>query len=157
MGDSATPPAEPSETTEPDSTPWARVDTVADGRVVRVTVGGDIDQATVAALDEGLDEGLALTAESEARMLAVDLDAAGFLASVGLSALIRTHHRLHEDGRELVVVLAEDHKLVRLLWTTALNHVVTVVSSIDAAVARLAEPDPGADAGGSAVEGREAG
>ncbi|MEU4804561.1 STAS domain-containing protein [Actinosynnema sp. NPDC023587] len=118
-----------------DAAPWARVDTVADGRAVRVRVGGDIDQKTVKALQDGLDEGVTRAADIGARMLVVDLDEAGFLASVGLSALINAHHRLHEADRELVVVLAEDHKLVRLLWTTALNHVVTVVSSLEAALA----------------------
>lgn len=128
------------------TTPWARVDAVGDGRAIRVQAGGDIDQATVKVLVDGLDDGVRRAAEAGVGVVVLDLDAIDFLASAGLSALIHAHNRLHEAGRELVVVLAEDHKLVRLLWTTALNQVVTVVPSVEAALTRRVEPDGGAAA-----------
>ncbi|MBW4718765.1 STAS domain-containing protein [Saccharothrix obliqua] len=144
MGDSAGQPADdPTGGTpgaEGESKTWTKVEGVADGRAVRVRVGGDVDQASVTTLSDGLDEGVRHAVDAKADLLVVDLDATGFLASVGLSALIRTHQRMQDAGGEMVVVLAEDHKLVRLLWTTALHQVVPVASSLEAALARRAEP-----------------
>ncbi|MEU5695883.1 STAS domain-containing protein [Actinosynnema sp. NPDC020468] len=117
----------------PESKPWARVETAAEGRVVHVLVGGDIDQDSLSVLEGALDEGLAKT-DDTAALVAVDLNAVDFLGSVGLSALIRAHGEAVERGRSLAVVLAPEHKVARVLWATALTRIVTVVDSVDQAV-----------------------
>jgi len=117
--------------------PWTRVETAAEGQAVLVKVGGDIDQGTIATLDEGLDEGLARAKDGAAALLAVDLHEVGMLASVGLSSLIRAHNQAREDGVELVVVVDSDHQLTRLLWTTALTRILTVATSVGEALTRV--------------------
>ncbi|MEV0680061.1 STAS domain-containing protein [Actinosynnema sp. NPDC050436] len=143
MGDSVDEPGADSKTaasgTASAARAWTRVDVVGDGKAVRVAVGGEVDQASARVLVDGLDEGVQRAAEAGVRLVVVDLDATGFLASVGLSALIHAFQRLQEAGRELVVLLSANHRLVRLLWTTALHQVVPVVSSLDDALARLSE------------------
>ncbi|RKT54784.1 STAS domain-containing protein [Saccharothrix australiensis] len=124
--------------TNPETGPWTRVETLAEGQAVLVRVGGDIDQGTVATLDEGL----ARATATSAPLVAVDLHEVGLLASVGLSSLIRVHQRLGEDGREFAVVVDAEHQLSRLLWTTALTRILTVVPSVDEALAR-APRNPG--------------
>ncbi|WP_433260056.1 STAS domain-containing protein [Actinosynnema sp. CS-041913] len=122
--------------TSPEEGPWTRVETMAEGQAVLVRVGGIIDQDTVSTLDEGLDNGFAQAKDAGALLLAVDLHEVGLLASVGLSSLIRAHHQAGDQGLELAVVVEPDHQLTRLLWTTALTRILTVVPSVEEALAR---------------------
>lgn len=119
--------------------PWTRIEVLADGQVVRLRVGGDIDQKTVEVLEKGLAQGLVQAESLGARLLAVDLEQVGFLASVGLSALIRAHNHAVDQKRTMVVVLAPEHKLARLLWLTALSQVVTVTPSVEQALAEVGD------------------
>ncbi|MBB5953724.1 anti-anti-sigma factor [Saccharothrix tamanrassetensis] len=120
--------------TSEEAGPWTRVETLAEGQAVLVRVGGDIDQSTVAKLDEGLDDGIKQAKGAEALLLVVDLQEVGMLASVGLSSLIRAHHQTRDEGLELVVVVNPDHHLTRLLWTTALTQILTVAGSVEEAL-----------------------
>ncbi|WP_051766798.1 STAS domain-containing protein [Saccharothrix syringae] len=128
-----TTPAEQAGTT---TGPWTRVEPLADGQAVVVRVGGDIDQKTADVLDKGLDEGLAKAVEAGALLVVVDLQEVGFVASTGLSSLIRVHNATRDKGLELVVVLPDEHRLSRLLWLTALSRILTVTTSVEQALAQ---------------------
>ncbi|MFD7654290.1 STAS domain-containing protein [Actinosynnema sp. NPDC059797] len=137
----STPEANPSEASapepgepEPAARPWTRVEPLADTQAVAVRVGGDIDHNTAEVLDEGLDEGLAKAIEAEALLLVVDLREVGFVASTGLSSLIRVHNAAKDKGLDLVVALPEEHRLSRLLWLTALSRILTVTNSVEEAL-----------------------
>ena len=69
-----------------------------DGRVV-VAARGEIDLATVGALDAAVARALA----SDARDLWIDLTGVEFIDSTGLTAIVRAHKGLN-DGRRLVVI-----------------------------------------------------
>lgn len=120
--------------TTPEQGPWTRVEPFADGQAVAVRVGGDVDQTTVEVLDQGLDEALAKAIETGALLVVVDLQEVGFVASTGLSSLIRVHNAAKDKGLELVVVLPDEHRLSRLLWLTALSRILTVTSSVEEAL-----------------------
>ncbi|GGP87418.1 STAS domain-containing protein [Saccharothrix coeruleofusca] len=121
--------------------PWTRIEVLADGQVVQLRVGGDIDQKTVEVLEKGLAQALVQAESLGARLLAVDLDEVGFLASVGLSVLIRAHNHAVDQKRGMAVILAPEHKLARLLWLTALTQVVNVTDSVEEALAKVGAPD----------------
>ncbi|GAA1298503.1 hypothetical protein GCM10009634_55100 [Saccharothrix xinjiangensis] len=97
-------------------------------------VGGDVDHNTAEVLDEGLDEAMAKAIEAEALLLVVDLQEVGFVASTGLSSLIRVHNAAKDKGLDLVVVLPGEHRLSRLLWLTALSRILTVTNSVEEAL-----------------------
>ncbi|MFT7834593.1 STAS domain-containing protein [Saccharothrix sp. BKS2] len=124
----------PETTNQEGEDPWTRVELLADAQAVAVRVGGDIDQKTVEVLDKGLDEGLAKAVEVEALLVVVDLQEVGFVASTGLSSLIRVHNAARDKGLELVVVLPDEHRLSRLLWLTALSRILTVTPSVEEAL-----------------------
>lgn len=125
---------EPAGKPEPAARPWTRVEPLADTQAVAVRVGGDIDHNTAEVLDEGLEEGLAKAIEAEALLLVVDLQEVGFVASTGLSSLIRVHNAAKDKGLDLVVALPEEHRLSRLLWLTALSRILTVTNSVEEAL-----------------------
>jgi anti-anti-sigma factor len=124
----------PETTTPEEKGPWTRVELLADAQAVAVRVGGDIDQKTVEVLDKGLDEGLAKAVEAQALLVVVDLQEVGFVASTGLSSLIRVHNATKDKGLELVVVLPDEHRLSRLLWLTALSRILAVTTSVEEAL-----------------------
>ncbi|MDR6594879.1 MULTISPECIES: STAS domain-containing protein [Saccharothrix] len=122
--------------TTPEAGLRTRVETQAEDQAVVVGIVGDVDQSTSEALDKALDEGVAKAKESGALLVVVDLQEVGFVASAGLSSLIKAHNRARDEGLELVVVLPEEHRLARLLWLTALSRVLTVVSSLEEALTK---------------------
>lgn len=96
-----------------------------------VTVGGDIDALTVAALETHVD--LLLEADS-VRRLVLDLSAVEFVDSSGLSLLVRVHKRLLASGGTLVVVVTST-SVRRVLEVTGLADVLDLQPSLDAALA----------------------
>ncbi|MGM1065296.1 STAS domain-containing protein [Saccharothrix sp. Mg75] len=122
--------------TTPEAGLRTRVEPLADDQAVLVGVGGDVDQSTVEALDQALDDGVTKAKGDGALLVVVDLQEVGFVASAGLSSLIKAHNRTRDEGLELVVVLPEEHRLARLLWLTALSRVLTVVGSVEEALAK---------------------
>jgi anti-sigma B factor antagonist len=78
-----------------------RVTTTIDGDSFVVAVHGEVDLASVAALDAATSRALA----SDARRIVIDLGACEFLDSTGLHALVRLHRRVtRRAGRELLVL-----------------------------------------------------
>jgi stage II sporulation protein AA (anti-sigma F factor antagonist) len=75
------------------------------GRLVRArrevvyAVAGDLDNASAVALSRRL----ASLAEGTVGDIVLDVSGVGFVDSVGLEALIRTHRALRDDGRRLVL------------------------------------------------------
>lgn len=90
-------------------------------------VEGDLDLASAPTLRHRLRD--AAQAAVPAR-LAVDLDAAGVVDSVGLGLLVGLRRRVVEAGGEMVVVCSNP-RLVALLAVTGLDGVFRVVASLD--------------------------
>jgi anti-sigma B factor antagonist len=67
--------------------------------VVVLTVGGEVDLATVPALEAAVDEALA----SQPTALVVDLSEVEFLASAGLQTLVTTHEKVGTSVQFAVV------------------------------------------------------
>jgi anti-sigma B factor antagonist len=67
--------------------------------VAVLTVGGEVDLATVSALEAAVDEALA----SQPTALVVDLSEVEFLASAGLQTLVTTHEKVGTSVQFAVV------------------------------------------------------
>ena len=99
--------------------------------VVIVRAVGDIDLGTAPLLSDHLDQATAqLTPPAP---LILDLSGVEFLASVGLSELLKHSQRCVDLGSSLVVV-ATHRAVLRTMQITGLTENITVVSSIDAAL-----------------------
>ncbi|MGV0791981.1 STAS domain-containing protein [Mycolicibacterium sp. XJ1819] len=94
-----------------------------------VAVGGDIDLATIPALEGAL-------ADAEARgpaVLIVDLSDVDFLASAGLQALVAAHERIGRSARFAVV--ADGPSTSRPIQLTGLDQVLSLYPTISDAIA----------------------
>ncbi|MFV9635130.1 STAS domain-containing protein [Mycobacterium neumannii] len=96
-----------------------------------LTVGGDVDLATVPAFQAAITE--ALTQEPSA--LVVDLLAVDFLASAGLQALVATHETVSKSARFAVV--ADGPATSRPIQLTGLDQVFSLYSTLAEALAAL--------------------
>lgn len=99
-----------------------------DGFVV-LTVGGSIDMETSPELRAGLDELLA----GGASKLVVDLGGVDFLDSSALGVLVGVRKQMGAAG--VLRVACADPSLVRLFEITRLTEMLTVVPSVDDALA----------------------
>jgi anti-sigma B factor antagonist len=99
-----------------------------------VTVGGDIDIATVARLREGLAE----LAASGCPLVA-DLDQVRFIDSAGLSVLVGTANRVAAHGGSLHVVCARP-KIRQLFRLTGLDQRIPLARTLDEAREALGAP-----------------
>ena len=97
-----------------------------------VTVGGEIDIATVTQLREGLVE-LAISGQP----LVADLDRVSFIDSAGLSALVGAANRAAVSGGSLHVVCAQP-KIRQLFRLTGLDHRIPLARTLDEAREALA-------------------
>ena len=98
-------------------------------------VDGEIDLATVDVLRAGLADALA----QGVPLVVVDLEAVGFLGSVGLSALIGAHEKATQSGSRLVVVVSSTRPAMRTMQVTGLTELLSVTESVDLAIS----PGPG--------------
>jgi anti-sigma B factor antagonist len=105
--------------------------TVPGGCVVEVT--GEVDIST----ERHLREHLARVADTRPAVLIVDLGKVGFLDSTGLGMLIATFKRVQADGGRLCLA-APQTPVRKLLRMTALDRVIAVYDSVDAAQANAA-------------------
>lgn len=92
---------------------------------------GELDAFTVSQFRQSLAE-----LASNPRLL-IDLSGVPFIDSAGLGALIGGIRRARELGGEVAVSCNRD-TLTRLLHTTGLDRIVTVVETVEAAAAVLA-------------------
>lgn len=96
-----------------------------------LTVGGDVDLATVPTFQAAITE--ALTQEPSA--LVVDLLAVDFLASAGLQALVATHESVSKSARFAVV--ADGPATSRPIQLTGLDQVFSLFLTLDDALSAL--------------------
>jgi anti-sigma B factor antagonist len=93
-----------------------------------LTVGGDVDLATVPALEAAIDEALV----SKPTGLVIDLSEVGFLASAGLQALVATHNNVSESAQFAVV--ANSAATSRPIQLTGLDHIFELYPTLDEAL-----------------------
>lgn len=85
--------------------------------VAVLTVTGEVDLATVPALEAAIDEALA----TQPSALVIDLSAVDFLASAGLQTLVTTQERVSGSGHFAVV--AEGAATSRPIQLTGLDEI----------------------------------
>ena len=81
--------------------PVFRTETTTEGRAARLAVFGDIDLATVRALERRTQT---LIAEHQLAHLVLDLRGATFLDSLGLGLLVSLQRSCQNEGRRLTIV-----------------------------------------------------
>ncbi|MFL6122182.1 STAS domain-containing protein [Actinophytocola sp.] len=122
-------------TVEPDTgsshDPLLRVHQEARGGAVVVRVVGDVDLATAPALDAHLCR--AQEQLTPPTPLVLDLTGVEFLASAGLSELIKHSQRCATIGSRLIVVAAH-RPVLRAMEVTGLTDTIAVVASVDDAL-----------------------
>jgi anti-sigma B factor antagonist len=96
-----------------------------------LAVGGDVDLATVPALEAAIDEALV----SKPTGLVIDLSEVGFLASAGLQALVATHNNVSESAQFAVV--ANSAATSRPIQLTGLDQIFELYPTVDEALAAL--------------------
>jgi anti-sigma B factor antagonist len=96
-----------------------------------LTVGGDVDLATVPALEAAIDEALV----SKPTGLVIDLSEVGFLASAGLQALVATHNNVSESAQFAVV--ANSAATSRPIQLTGLDQIFELYPTLDEALAAV--------------------
>jgi anti-sigma B factor antagonist len=91
-------------------------------------VSGELDLATAPRLEEALVE-----LPSSANPVVVDLSECTFLDSAGMRVLLTAARRLADEDRSLRVVTA-DPRILRLLEITAIDTLIAVHPSLEAAL-----------------------
>lgn len=92
---------------------------------------GEMDIAAVPALRKLLDDVIG----AGTRRLVIDLTEVDFVDSVALATLVGAQRRIGDDGRMAIVAT---HPYVMLVFeATGLHHVISIVDSREAAVARV--------------------
>lgn len=94
-------------------------------------VGGDIDLATVPALEAAIDEALVPRPTG----LVIDLSEVGFLASAGLQALVATHNNVSPSAQFAVV--ANSAATSRPIQLTGLDQIFELYPTLDEAMAAV--------------------
>ena len=96
-----------------------------------LTVGGEIDVATVVTLQSAISEALA----DRPTALVVDLTGVDFLASAGLQVLVATHESIGESAGFAVV--ADGPATSRPIQLTGLDQILSLHPTLAEAVAAL--------------------
>ena len=91
-------------------------------------VGGDIDLATVPALEAAIDEALA----PKPTGLVIDLSDVEFLASAGLQALVATHNNVSQSAQFAVV--ANSASTSRPIQLTGLDRIFDLYPTLEEAL-----------------------
>ncbi|WIM86521.1 STAS domain-containing protein [Candidatus Mycobacterium wuenschmannii] len=99
-----------------------------DGAAV-VSVGGEIDLSTAPVFEEAIAEAL----EENPPVLAIELSAVTFMASVGLRILAATNEKIGKSTR--IAVVADNPAASRPIQLTGLDSVVALYPTLDAALA----------------------
>jgi anti-sigma B factor antagonist len=96
-----------------------------DGQYVILSVGGEVDLATVPQLHAKLMD----LVEDGVGSIVVDLTPVAFMDSTGLAALLAGHRRAHARGRTIRLVCPEG-QVLRVLRLTGMTMVFPVYSSL---------------------------
>ncbi|MCT7661466.1 STAS domain-containing protein [Mycobacterium deserti] len=96
-----------------------------------LTVGGDVDLATVGDFDAAVNDAL----ERTPKALVIDLTAVDFLASAGLQALVATQQRIGTSAGFAVV--ANGPATSRPIQLTGLDQIFSLFSSLPEALTAL--------------------
>jgi anti-anti-sigma factor len=96
-----------------------------------LTVSGEVDLATVPALEAAIDEALA----TQSTALVIDLSAVEFLASAGLQTLVTTQERLGSSGQFAVV--AEGAATSRPIQLTGLDEIFELYPTLAEALSHV--------------------
>lgn len=99
-----------------------------------IALRGELDVATVPALDEPLHEAIA----EGKRGVAIDLGELTFLDSTGLMVLLNGLRRLTREGGRLVIA-CHNPTVLRLFEITGTDRTFTIVDSREAAIQKLRE------------------
>jgi anti-anti-sigma factor len=94
-------------------------------------VGGDIDLATVSALEAAIDEALI----PKPTGLVIDLSEVGFLASAGLQTLVATHNNVSQSAQFAVV--ANSASTSRPIQLTGLDQIFELYTTLDEALSAV--------------------
>ena len=100
------------------------------GRRHVISVSGEIDLATVGALDAAVTRAISAGAAD----LWVDLTDVEFIDSTGLTALVRAHRAL-DDGRKRLAVICSDGPVTRAFAVSGLGEHIAVFPDRHAAAA----------------------
>jgi anti-sigma B factor antagonist len=101
--------------------PTMAVEVVRDGQIAIVTVGGDLEFGTAAALRTTLID----LAHQAADPVVVDLAAIEFIDSTGLSLLVQAKQRFESQGRRFSL-RRPPHRVMRVLETSGLAELFTI-------------------------------
>jgi anti-sigma B factor antagonist len=104
-----------------------RVEVRRHGSASVVSVSGELDLSTSAALEEEL----TLAADSDAEMLVVDLHQLEFMDSTGLSTLVKAQQAVQGEGKRFVLVRGPQ-QVQRLLTLTGVAERIEVADSLEA-------------------------
>ena len=100
------------------------------GSVAVVHVTGEVDMATEAKLRAAVTDAVS----TEPAALVLDLTGVTFFASAGLHVLVDVQHEATASGLDLLVA-ADNRAVLRPLQITGVDQLVTVVASVDQALA----------------------
>lgn len=101
-----------------------RVDTHTTGRVITLTLTGELDLVSGPAFEAALER----ANDSDADVTVVDLRTLEFMDSTGLHVLVKGHQRAQESGRAFAVTRGSE-QVERLLTLTGIADIMTVVDS----------------------------
>jgi anti-sigma B factor antagonist len=93
-----------------------RVEVLNAGRASVISVSGELDLASSAALEEELTR----ATESDAELVVLDLRELEFMDSTGLSTLVKAHQRAEEAGKQFGLVRGPQ-QVQRLLSLTGVE------------------------------------
>jgi anti-anti-sigma factor len=105
----------------PDEAPTIVVDVERQGGGALVTVGGELEFGTAAALRTTLID----LAQQGADPVVVDLAALEFIDSTGLSLLVQAKQRFESQGRQFAL-RNPTHRVMRVLETSGLAELFTI-------------------------------
>lgn len=108
-----------------------------DDEVAVVQVDGEVDLASIGKLEAMLTD---LQAEGKTRLV-IDLSGVSFIDSIGLEALVLAHQRSADHNGDLRLA-APQAIVARVLELTALDQVLHIDSTLEAAVKAARPPPP---------------
>jgi anti-sigma B factor antagonist len=111
-----------------------QIDQTNSGDGVVLRIAGEIDLASVGALEDALTAGLAMVASGELPIV-VDLTAVNFLGSAGLAALLDAHRRAADQHTPLRIVVGTVNVL-RPMEVTGMTRLLNLHANLGSALHR---------------------
>ncbi|MGH2887009.1 MAG: STAS domain-containing protein, partial [Solirubrobacteraceae bacterium] len=113
-----------------------RVETQTIGRLITLTVTGELDLVSSPVLERELEEVYGLDAD----VVLLDLRGLAFMDSTGLHLLVKAQQRAEEAGRQLALTRGSE-QVQRLLELTGVADLVSIVESPEALVEAARAPE----------------